>query len=92
MSILGGSPIENSIVQAAATQETASRARDRERVAGERPQRSEDSLDLRITGTDSPDAVRSIPGNDSEQADQERKGRKRQPRSDQDRPHIDVRA
>jgi hypothetical protein len=51
-----------------------------------------DSLDLRITSTDSPDAVRSIPGNDSEQADQERKGKKRQPRSDEERPRLDVRA
>jgi hypothetical protein len=92
VSIFGGSPIETSIIQAAATQESASRARDRERVAGERNQRPGDTLDLRVTGTESPEAVRSIPGNDSEQADQERKRRKRQERSDEDRPHIDVRA
>jgi hypothetical protein len=91
MSIFG-SPIEASIIQAAATHETASRARDRERVASERTQRYTDSLDLRVTGTESPDAIRNIPGNDSEQADQERKARKRRLRSDQDRPRIDVTA
>lgn len=92
MSIFGGSPIENSIIQAAASQEAASRVRDRERAAAERAQRYADSVDLRITGTDSPDAVRSIPGNDSEQADQERKGRKHQPRQDASRPRLDVMA
>lgn len=92
MSVIG-SPIDTSLVQAAQAQQTASKARDRERAASERSQRYTDMLELRVSGMESSEAVRQLPHSDSEQADHEREARKRPaPRDNGDVEHIDVTA
>ncbi len=92
MSVIG-SPIDTSLVQAAQAQQTASKARDRERAASERSQRYTDMLELRVSGMESSEAVRQLPHSDSEQADHEREARKRPaPRDSGDAEHIDVTA
>ncbi len=92
MSVIG-SPIDTSLVQAAQAQQTASKARDRERAASERSQRYTDMLELRVSGMESSEAVRQLPHSDSEQADHEREARKRPaPRDSGDVEHIDVTA
>ncbi len=63
-----GSPIETSILQAAQAQQTASKARDRERAATERARRFQDLVELRVAGMEMAEAVRKLPQNDSEQA------------------------
>lgn len=68
---ISGSPIDTSLVQAAQAQQTASKARDREKALTERTQRYTDQLDLRVAGIESAEALRQLPANDSEQADAE---------------------
>ncbi len=75
MSIIG-SPIDTSLIQAAQAQQTASKARDKERAEAERTQRYTDMLDLKVAGVVSADAARELPRNDSEQADHDRESRK----------------
>ena len=92
-----GSPIDMSLVQAAQAQQTASKARDRERAAEDRTQRYSDLLELRVAGVELAEALRQLPQNDSEQAgaEHEAKGHRQsgQPKRDDDeRPHIDVTA
>ena len=92
MSVIG-SPIDTSLVQAAQAQQTASKARDRERAASERGQRYTDMLELRVAGMESGEAVRQLPHSDSEQADHEREAGKQPARPDvNDAEHIDVTA
>ncbi len=79
-----GSPIDTSLVQAAQAQQTASKARDRERASSERSQRYTDMLELRVAGMESGEAVRPLPHSDSEQADHEREGKKQPVRRDND--------
>ncbi len=83
MSVIG-SPSDMSLVQAAQAQQTASKARDRERVATERGPRYTDMLELRVAGVESSEAVRQLPHSDSEQADHEREGKKQPARRDSD--------
>ncbi len=92
MSIIG-SPIDTSLIQAAQAQQTASKARDKERAEAERTQRYTDMLDLKVAGVVSADAARQLPRNDSEQAEHDRESRK-QPvkRNDDDAQHVDVTA
>ncbi len=91
-----GSPIDTSLVQAAQAQQTASKARDRERAVSERTQRYTDQFELKVAGLESAEALRQLPQNDSEQANDEheakghRHGNKSQ--TGEDRPHIDVTA
>jgi hypothetical protein len=91
-----GSPIDTSLVQAAQAQQTASKARDKERAASERTQRYLDQLELKIVGLESAEAIRQLPQNDSEQANDEHeaKGHRHGPEGEtgEDRPHIDVTA
>ena len=88
-----GSPLDTSLVQAAQAQQTASKARDRERAAAERTQRYTDMLDLKAAGVVSAEAARELPRNDSEEADHDREGRNRFVQRDADEdPHIDVTA
>lgn len=70
MSVIG-SPIDTSLVQAAQAQQTAAKARDRERKVEERTQRYIDELELKVGGLESTEAVRRLPKNDSEQAQSE---------------------
>ncbi len=85
------SPLDTSLIQAAQAQQTASKARDRERAEAERTQRYTDMLDLKVAGVVSSDAARQLPRNDSEQADHDREARKQPiPRDDDQASHIDV--
>ena len=89
-----GSPIDMSLVQAAQAQQTASKARDREQKASERTQRYADQLELRVAGVESSEAIRQLPHNDSEQANDEHEAKGHRHRGeanpDEDRPHVDV--
>jgi hypothetical protein len=87
------SPIDTSLVQAAQAQQTASKARDRERAEAERTQRYTDMLDLKVAGVVSDEAARELPRNNSEEADHDRETRKQVVQRDDDKaPHIDVTA
>jgi hypothetical protein len=66
-----GSPIDASVLQAAQAQQTASKARDRERAASERGRRLRDMVDLRVAALETADAVRRLPQNDSGEAEAE---------------------
>lgn len=72
-------PIDSSIVQTAQAQVSASKARDRERAASERTRRFEDQVELRVAGMESAEAVRKLPQNDSEQAEDEHQREGREP-------------
>jgi hypothetical protein len=91
-----GSPIDTSLVQAAQAQQSASKARDRERAAAERTQRYSDQLELKVAGLESAEAIRQLPQNDSEQANDEHEAKGHRHRNEgetgEDRPHIDVTA
>lgn len=92
---IGGTPIDTSLLQTAQAQQTASKARDRERVLNEQTQRYLDQVELRVAGMESSEAVRRLPPNDSEQADAEHEAEGRQLGSEpegEDRPRIDVTA
>lgn len=93
---VSGTPIEGSIIQAAQAQQVASKARDREKAVSDRTQRFLDAVELRVAGVESAEAVRPLPQNDSEQAEAEHDAAAgRQPSgdaSDEDRPHVDLRA
>jgi hypothetical protein len=92
MSIIG-SPLETSVLQAAQAQQTASKARDRQRAVGESARRFADVVDLRVAGVESAEAVRGLPRNDSGQAEQDDRGEERQPPGSQSgRRPLDVRA
>ena len=85
------SPLDTSLIQAAQAQQTASKARDKERAEAERTQRYTDMLDLKVAGVVSANAARQLPRNDSEQADHDREARKQPiPRDDDQASHIDV--
>jgi hypothetical protein len=91
-----GSPIDTSLVQAAQAQQTASKARDKERAASERTKRYTDQLELKVAGLESAEALRQLPQNDSEQANDEHEAKGHRQRQEnetgEDRPHIDVTA
>ena len=94
MSVVGN-PLETSLVQAAQAQQTASKARDKEKAASESARRFQDMVELRIAGVESPEAIRKLPQNDSEQADSEAHPELPQNRSDDDddkQTRIDVTA
>jgi hypothetical protein len=80
MSVIG-SPVETSLLQAAQAQQTASKTRDKEKAQTESGRRFEDIVELRVAGLESSDAIRKLPSNDSEQAEEEHHanpGRQRQ--------------
>jgi hypothetical protein len=94
MSSVGG-PIQTSLVQAAQAQQVASKARDKEKARTDATQRRDDQLELRVTGVEATDAVRKLPHNDSEQAEEEHRGDVLDgppATPDDDPPRIDVKA
>ena len=99
MSVVGSS-LETSALQAITAQQVASKARDREKTESASGRRFQDLVDLRVMGVESDDAVRGLPGNDSEQGDQEREGRRQQQtgyahvvdEGPDGKPHFDVKA
>lgn len=91
MSSIGGSPITTSLIQTAQAQQTASKARDRERAEADRTRRDEDLVELRVEGVETTEAVRKLPHNESEQAETEHEGQSSPPTAEE-RTHIDVQA
>ena len=86
-----GSPIDTSLVQAAQAQQTASKARDRQRAESDRTQRYSDLVELRVAGVESSEALRQLPQNDSEQAGAEHQAKGPFPgEAEQDSNHVDV--
>lgn len=57
-----------SVLQTVVAQQTANKARERERAASDAARRFQDIVELRVSGVESADAVRPLPQNDSEQA------------------------
>ena len=95
MSVGGGNPIQTSLVQSAQQQQQASRARDAERVAQERAGRPREQKERRVDEVELAEAVRALPHNDSEQAEQEHHGQNPPDRREDDRedtPRIDLKA
>lgn len=66
-----GSPIDTSLVQAAQAQQTASKARDKEKAKTDTGRRFKDVVELRVASLESSDAIRKLPSNESEQAESE---------------------
>ena len=95
MSTIGG-PLNTSLIQAAQAQQTASKARDREKAASRRTRDPRDVVDLRVSEVELPEAVRHLPRNDSEEAeDEHRRQHVDTGASDEDRPErpsIDLQA
>ncbi len=91
MSVVG-SPLDTSLVQAAQAQQTASKARDRERATSDRTKRFADQVELRVAGMESSEAIRRLPQNDSEQAEAEHEAKSHHSRKKNDGgpPHVDV--
>lgn len=81
-----GSPIHTSLVQAAQAQQNASKAKDREKAVAEQVRREQDRVELRVAGVEAADALRKLPSNDSEQAEDEHH-RQAQARAARHRPH-----
>ena len=98
MSGISGSPIERSVMQAAQAQQAAARLRDKQRAAQDDPKRFEDLVELSVAGVESDEAVRQIPQNDSEQADDEHAAQRRlaaqqkQKRDKDKKPRLDIKA
>ena len=88
-------PVNSSVIQAAQAQQTAGKARDRERTEETRSRRDQDLLELRVDGVETTDAIRKLPQNDSEQAEDEHR-RQNLPHApddeDGDPPRIDLQA
>lgn len=70
MSVIG-SPLETSALQALQAQHVASKARDKEKAQSASGRRFEDLVEWRVAGTETAEAVRPLPHNDSEQAQTE---------------------
>lgn len=96
-----GSPIQNSLAQAAQAQLQAAKARDRNRGVSESAGHFADAAEQRVAGVDSADAVRALneqdhPGDQhgkQQQADQPQTAEHDVPSDDQPpRPRLDVKA
>jgi len=94
MSVVGN-PLETSLVQAAQAQQIASKTRDKEKAATDSARRFQDLVELRIAGVESPEAIRKLPHNDSEQAESEAHPElppRHDDDDDNDATHVDVTA
>lgn len=94
-----GSNLETSLLQAANAQQQAAKQRDRDRAGQTDSARSiRDLVDLRVATADSAQAIRRVPGENSEQAEEEDRRRSNRDgragsRSDRDgKPRIDLTA
>lgn len=91
MSVIG-SPIETSLVQAAQAQQVASKDRDREKSARDIASRQfQDLVELRVAGVEAAEALRKLPSNESEQAEEEHRGYAPHDEPEQG-SHVDVQA
>jgi len=91
-----GSPIDASLLQAAQAQQTAAKARDKERAATESGRRFKDIVELRVSGVEDETALRRVPENDSEQAQSEQQAKRQAPdqgpNEEEQAPRIDLQA
>ena len=86
MSVIG-SPIETSLLQAAQAQQSASKARDKDRARSDAARRFADLVDLRVSGVEDVDSIKRLPKNESELAQDEQRRQ-----DDTERPRIDLKA
>lgn len=87
MSVLG--PIDTSLLQAAQAQQVASRARDRERADRENAaRRFRDMVELRVANVQSAEALRKLPANESEQAEEEHRAQDHDHSVDDPEEHL----
>lgn len=89
-----GSPIETSLLQAAQAQQTASKARDREKTSSDTKRRYTDQIDLTVANVETAEAIRQLPHTESEQAEEEHRSHDHTggPGADDQPPHVDVTA
>ncbi|MHC4947167.1 MAG: hypothetical protein ACYTG1_02740 [Planctomycetota bacterium] len=87
-----GSPLHTSLVQTAQAQKVSSAARDKEKADTDRSRRTRDLVELRVAGLESADALRQLPGNDSEQAHDEHERSDTGGRHPEPPPRIDLTA
>jgi hypothetical protein len=90
-----GSAVDASAIQAAQAQQMASRTRDRERAAAESARRFKDVVDLRVAETETAEAVRPLPGSDTQQQRSEEDARRQlppQPPQPDETRHVDLQA
>lgn len=89
-----GSSIEASILQAAQAQQSASKARDREKAVSDSTRRFADQVELKVAGVENPNAVRQLPHSESEESEQEQQANDHNIRQtpDDEAPRIDVTA
>ena len=91
-----GSPLNTSLLQTAQAQQTASKARDKEKATTSSARRFQDLVDLRVAGLETAEAVRKLPMNDSEQAESEHQARNPlpplPPDEEEERPRVDIQA
>lgn len=88
-----GSAIETSLLQTAQAQRNAVQARDKERAKSDTARKFQDQIELRVAGMEDSDAIRKLPHNDSEQAEDEhrREAHEKPIKKDGEEPkHIDV--
>jgi len=98
MSLIGN-PIHTALVQTAQAQQQASKARDKEqRAQTDSARRFRDQVDLRVAEVEDASALRGLPGNESEQAEDEHRRQatehpaRNQDSDDDERPAIDLTA
>ena len=92
-----GSPLNTSLLQAAQAQQTASKARDKEKATTDSARRFQDLVDLRVAGLETAEAVRKLPRNDSEQAESEHQAQASPAQlplddDEEERPRVDIQA
>ena len=91
-----GSPIDTSLLQTAQAQQSASKARDKEKATTESGRRFQDLVELRVAGLETAEAIRKLPHNDSGQADAEHESKdlphSSPPADEDDRPRVDLQA
>jgi len=91
MSVVG-SPLETAALQAIQAQHVASKARDREKAQSASGRKFNDLVELRVAGLETPEAVRALPQNNSEQAESEHESHQSPGRDDQPGSRLDVKA
>jgi hypothetical protein len=91
-----GDPINTSLIQAAQAQQSASKARDREKAETPGGRRFQDLVELRVAGLETADAVRKLPQNESQESESEHEAqrgpRPMPPNEDEQGSRIDVTA
>ena len=87
-----GASIATSALQAVQAQQSAGKARDKERADTDSGQRLADILDLKLAGVAAAEAARRLPQNDSEETAEEQRSKQHHPPADGEQPRIDITA